>query len=33
MYQHEIKIMKELSNCSHIIGFYGCHEIERNGYL
>jgi serine/threonine protein kinase len=26
-------IMKELSHCKHIIGFYGSHEIERDGYL
>ena len=33
MYKHEIMIMKELSHCPHIIGFYGEHEIERDGYL
>lgn len=33
MYYHEVAIMKELAHCSHIVGFFGCHEIQRETYL
>lgn len=32
-YLKEIAIMKELSDCSYVIGYFGSHEIEREGFL
>jgi hypothetical protein len=26
-------MMKKLSSCKHVIGYYGSHEIQRDGYL
>lgn len=33
MYHQEVKIMKELSHCPHVIGFYGAHEVQRDNFL
>lgn len=33
MYEQEVKVMKDLCHCKHVIGFFGSHEIQRDGFV
>jgi len=33
MYEQEVKVMRDLAHCPHIISYFGSHEIQRDGFL